>query len=494
MTRVVAAAIVFFLLSGCVGRPLKVACKDFASFVQPAPVPNIIKEIQSDAIEISPGLTFAKEDLLSFFNAFPVAQRQKLFGIGATDSLTNETVVQKASDACTPHDKPSLILSGGGQWGAFGAGFLRNVKWGNGCEMPAFQMITGISTGAMQALILGQGHDAATRARALGALTTAYTIGKETDVVVNSGFRGAVFKGAMANLSPLQKKIEAALCPNIAGEEPCAPIRALQHRDAPTVLIGFVEAKSGKFQLVVMNDIAKRAMIGDRAGEAARLKQSQQCLTGAVLASAAMPLYYQQVQVEGVTYYDGGVRSSILEALAIFVTSPESMRKFAKSLTDKDREALGVSTGIAKMTGQSGNPDFAAPVPTSAPLYIIRNGPTTAQIRDRSDDETSAITTALRGYSIIVNQSEVMSIAAIRLTHSKGPIYLATADGFDRDFPRLATADATKSPLAGPCRRAYPDMMFEPAFMQCLRDFGKYKAGKLHDNGLPWISISEIDR
>ena len=456
-----------------------------------SPAAKVISEINQPAIPLNgfSGFGFWGSICHLVFNAFPAAQREKLFGVG-----TAETFARTKANPCEPGEKPSLILSGGGQWGAFGAGFLKHVKWAGGCEMPAFQLITGISTGAMQALILGQGHDAASRSRALAALTTAYTIGKQEEVVLNSGFRGAIFNGAMANLSPLQKKIEDALCPNLNGEEPCAPIKALQHPDAPTVLIGFVEAKSGKFQFVVMNDIARKAVEGDPGGEAARLKHSQQCLTGATLASAAIPLYYQQVQVDGVTYYDGGVRSSILEALAIFVTSPESMRKFSETLTDKDREALGVSLGTAKIAHQSDDPDFTAPVPTTAPLYIIRNGPTTAQIRDKSDDDSSAITAALRGYSILVNQSEVMSIAAIRLSHPKGPIYLATADGFDRDVDRTATADPTKSPFPGPCRRAYPDMMFEPAFMKCLRQLGQYKAEKLHTNGLPWITLSEIPR
>jgi len=44
-----------------------------------------------------------------------------------------------------------LLLSGGGQNGAFGAGFLRGWRLRADAPMPTFDLVSGISTGALQA-------------------------------------------------------------------------------------------------------------------------------------------------------------------------------------------------------------------------------------------------------------------------------------------------------------------------------------------------------
>src|SRR5262249_37371593 len=44
-----------------------------------------------------------------------------------------------------------LVLSGGGQMGAYGAGFLRGWHSRSGASMPRFDLVTGVSTGALQA-------------------------------------------------------------------------------------------------------------------------------------------------------------------------------------------------------------------------------------------------------------------------------------------------------------------------------------------------------
>jgi hypothetical protein len=44
-----------------------------------------------------------------------------------------------------------LLLSGGGQHGAYGIGFLRGWRSRTDMPMPSFDLVTGISTGALQA-------------------------------------------------------------------------------------------------------------------------------------------------------------------------------------------------------------------------------------------------------------------------------------------------------------------------------------------------------
>ena len=54
-----------------------------------------------------------------------------------------------------------LLLSGGGQNGAYGAGFLRGWRSRTDARMPQFDVVTGVSTGALQAPFAFIGNDAA---------------------------------------------------------------------------------------------------------------------------------------------------------------------------------------------------------------------------------------------------------------------------------------------------------------------------------------------
>ena len=73
-----------------------------------------------------------------------------------------------------------LLLSGGGQNGAFGAGFLRGWRARTDQAMPAFDLVSGISTGALQApyALLGTGAavDTLTALYARAATSIAPTI------------------------------------------------------------------------------------------------------------------------------------------------------------------------------------------------------------------------------------------------------------------------------------------------------------------------------
>lgn len=93
-----------------------------------------------------------------------------------THGLTNQLVVQRrASGLVGPPN--FLALSGGGSDGAFGAGLL--VGWSQNGTRPQFDLVTGISTGALIApfAFLGRDYDA--------ALTTAFTTLTAQDFVRN---------------------------------------------------------------------------------------------------------------------------------------------------------------------------------------------------------------------------------------------------------------------------------------------------------------------
>ena len=189
------------------------------------------------------------------------------------------------------------------------------------------------------------------------------------------------------------------------------------------------------------------------------------------VASVAMPFFYQQVQVTSdapagaasddrtQTYLDGGVRQSMF----LF----ESLEALAKA--------------EAKLASASPSPS-----PSPRQVFMIRNGPTIAKVDKNANGKRDAVSTAERGYSLIVNQSEVTAIEAIRLRDDTSEMRVATADGFDRKFTDPA------APKRGDrvCTKLDGKAMFEPVFMACLQAFGRYKARMTGDREGGWILLA----
>lgn len=334
-----------------------------------------------------------------------------------------------------------LMLSGGGQWGAFGAGFLDQMRL-NGA-LPDTRVVTGVSTGSLQSLFVSIGTP-----EAYAALLEAYAPAKESDVVDRGGFLRILTKGSLAGLDPLRLRIEAALCPDAIVDDktrPCAldALRAMRlpnGRQSKYVLIGFTEAASGTFYYV---DVVELAQLPRR--------EARTCITGAALASAAMPVDFEQVQVNGVTYYDGGTRASVFEA-NVAASARRSM----------ERQEAPAAPGAPR------RPDPAL----SPPIYVVRNGPTVALPDDKVNTDDGPITAAMRAEAILVNQLEVTSIAVIRIEHPTGPLRMVSADGY-----------------AGvPCNRPTDGTMFSPGFMACLTQYGRTKA----NSPTPWITLSPL--
>lgn len=122
-----------------------------------------------------------------------VQRRQRMLGL-APDQL--------------PPEMQILAVSGGGENGAFGAGLL--CGWSEAGTRPVFELVTGVSTGALTApfAFLGSSYDPQLRA--------VYTELKPADVLESRGLiSGALFHDAMADNSPLFKTISRYLTPDM---------------------------------------------------------------------------------------------------------------------------------------------------------------------------------------------------------------------------------------------------------------------------------------
>lgn len=356
-----------------------------------------------------------------------------------------------------PRDAAILLLSGGGQWGSYGANFLKTLH--DRAMLPDFRIITGVSTGGLQSLFLAVGTD-----EAYEALRRAYDPASEGEVVRRNPQWQAVVTGSLAGLKPLRRRIERALCPDTL---PAGCMMDQIARSGRHAYIGFVEAESGDFYFV---DAARLAAMPDR-------RHARTCLTGAALASAAMPAFFQQVRVGGRVYFDGGVRQSVFEA---------RINKAAEELSKARAEA-------ARATIESGPrpvaPAAVPPVrpattgePRRLPIFVVRNGPTRAKADVAANRTGTIISNALRAETIIVNQLEVISIAALRIDNPVGPIYLTTADGYDAPVAQPGGGTAPR------CAKRNPAAMFEPAFMQCLARFGREQASR----NVAWIALRDL--
>jgi hypothetical protein len=184
-----------------------------------------------------------------------------------------------------------LALSGGGEDGAFGAGAL--AGWSASGTRPEFDMVTGISTGALIApfAFLGPDHD--------DALRQIFTQHDAGDIMKLQPLK-APFGDALYDTSPLARLIETFTPP--------AVLRAIADRHA-----------AGARLFVVTSDLDRSRAVVWNMGEIAQSGQYD-LFRGILRASAALPGLFSPVtltySLDGMTYaethMDGGVHMQFL--------------------------------------------------------------------------------------------------------------------------------------------------------------------------------------
>jgi predicted acylesterase/phospholipase RssA len=100
-----------------------------------------------------------------------------------------------------------LAISGGGSDGAFGAGLL--VGWSQVGTRPEFEVVTGISTGALSApfAFLGSEYDP--------QLKAIYTTISTKDILQSNGPVGALFGSSLTDNAPLKKLVAKYVTANL---------------------------------------------------------------------------------------------------------------------------------------------------------------------------------------------------------------------------------------------------------------------------------------
>jgi predicted acylesterase/phospholipase RssA len=103
--------------------------------------------------------------------------------------------------------RTALVLSGGGARGAFAAGVLRG--WSEAHTRPEFDVVTGVSTGALIApfAFLGPAYD--------DRLEAIYTNIDDHDVFRRRPLAGLLWADSLADPTPLRNKISAEVTPDL---------------------------------------------------------------------------------------------------------------------------------------------------------------------------------------------------------------------------------------------------------------------------------------
>ena len=355
-----------------------------------------------------------------------------------------------------PADPRILLLSGGGAWGAFGAGFLKALA--DKGALPRFDAITGVSTGAVLGLLLAGGSPAEAEAEYVSNAVVGRTRGRGL-AAIGSLMR----RGGLTDLSPMIQRLDVWLrTPTGDGSDRLARLA----RGKPVLLVGAVDMASGDFRIFNLTQLARNSGT-DSASRAAATR----AIAGIVAASSAIPL--QMVPVRLRDPASGNVRSLVDGGVRLSVFDSHVVEVLKRAETDRAKKAS--AAGL--------------PAPPAVELYVIRNGPTIARdnppdpVRPGQsviDSQPHVLNIVERGQSVITNQNEVSSIIMLRLNRPESQIFVATADGYSKADPPCIVLPSRTEP-------------FPIEGMRCLARHGAAKARA--DGKAPWIrlpTLSEI--
>jgi hypothetical protein len=178
-----------------------------------------------------------------------------------------------------------LSLSGGGQNGAFGAGFLKG--WSETGKRPQFDAVGGVSTGALLAThaFLGTPADDA-------VLEEMYTKITAADIYTDRSIFGLLSADSLKDTAPLREMIAKYITADTLK-------RVAEAADDNRMLaVGTTNIDYGQTWVWNMTMIAKAGQL--------------ELYRDVLLASASFPIVFPPVEIDGHLFVDGAARSNLV--------------------------------------------------------------------------------------------------------------------------------------------------------------------------------------
>lgn len=185
-----------------------------------------------------------------------------------------------------------LAISGGGDWGAFGSGFL--VGWGQcpdpGCRRPSFDAVTGVSTGALIAPFAFLGTD-----EALLQVDDFYRSPQPTWIESRGMLYFMPWNPSFVTIPGLRRDIERTATMEFVED------MAAESRNGRVLIISATDIDLGRQRFWEVGALAQRAAE----------TRDPTLVTNTMLASSAIPAVFPPVEIEEGLFVDGGVTANV---------------------------------------------------------------------------------------------------------------------------------------------------------------------------------------
>jgi hypothetical protein len=390
-------------------------------------------------------------------------------GSGAARSMLDDVIEAKRAVAAPgePITVSILAMSGGGKYGAFGAGFL--AGWSKAereqglvpLRRDEVDIVTGISTGALLAsyaavgnLSPAQGGSDQLREDADKDARAAYQV-SDRDLFRKKGLLGAITSNAMVDPTGL---LDTRIGRMVEKYRPLVARLPADHK----VLIGAANLTNGKFYVADLREVAQN-------GEA-----TNACYSEWLLASAAVPAQFPPRYIDDHGYVDGGVR-------------------FGAFLSNDVQR-------VVRRTRTRGDP--LQDVSIKINLIALFNNPLTAN--NPAKDPAAALacdrSTLATAHQFCPNRDKANNLLAV-VTRSAGDImthqlFLDSLYRLQRELEASGVLGISKFIYAAPeriaanrCSAATGDA-FDISYMNCLYDLGVATAL----DPLLWQDFDEVPR
>ncbi len=316
-----------------------------------------------------------------------------------------------------------LVLSGGGENGAFGAGVL--CGWTAAGNRPNFKLVTGISTGSLIApfAFLGPEYDS--------QLKTVYTTVTDNDIFQKKSTLTAFWRQSLYDTKPLADLIAKNI------DEKVLAAVASEHKKGRRLLVGTTQLDAQRLVIWDMGAIAA-------SGNPEALDLFRKILLASASMPAIFPPVYITVTADGKQYDEMHVDGGTISEQILYDNALLPMTQHEKAITSIVKNEKLVSELVHRQRI----------------VYIIRNDevkPEWADVKPR------------------IGNIAGRAISTLVKTHGDGDLYriyvLALRDGIDYNLASI------------PIDFDVPSQgMFDPEFMQKLFNLG-YEMAR---NGYPW--------